>query len=106
MAIKVRFQGNSPHRYRDNPLELAFAEGWQDLCSVGKHLEYLLSKDNRPDPVSDRDQFIANTVIQWLGSPVGQSFLSKIMASPSADNFLKYLLGDPTIKDKIHKLLK
>ena len=43
-------------------------------------LDYLLAEDsNYPKgEVTERDRKVAATVIQWLGSPVGQSFLSKL----------------------------
>lgn len=46
-------------------------------------LEYLLGGPEAqnwpgPGPVSDRDQQVAETVIQWLGSPVGEAFLRDV----------------------------
>jgi hypothetical protein len=43
-------------------------------------LDYLLAK-NCNDPngeVTDRDREVAATVIQWLGSPVGQDFVAEV----------------------------
>jgi hypothetical protein len=79
-------KGKHQYRFKDNPLEEKFAKGWEmqnstDLRSYGT-LEYLLADDsNYPkcDEVSERDRLVAATVIQWLGSPVGQSFIRGIM---------------------------
>lgn len=44
-------------------------------------LEQLLSADGGKTPaqVSLRDEMIAATVIQWLGSPVGSCFLRDVL---------------------------
>jgi len=74
----MKNKGLHQYRFRDNPLEKKFAEAWEDSNKHGRTLEYLLAKDsNRPnDEVTDRDREVAATVIQWLGSPVGQGFIS------------------------------
>mgnify|MGYP001242071522 CR=1 FL=1 len=65
----------------DNEQERVFAEKWHGLVSGEKHmstLALLLAEDPNspyhPEP-SDRDKMVAATVIQWLGSLVGQGFL-------------------------------
>lgn len=64
----------------DNEQERVFAEKWQGINDEEhtKTLARLLAEDpnarNLPPP-SDRDKMVAATVIQWLGSPVGQGFL-------------------------------
>lgn len=67
------------HRFKDNPEEKRFAEAWQQICEQGDTLAYLLHVGDqggfRPPQPSERDQTVAATVIQWLGSPVGQSWL-------------------------------
>ncbi len=106
MDVKIRYQGKNVHRYRGNPLERAFAKEWQKQCEIGGNLEYLLSgKANQRLPVNDTEQIAANTVIQWLGSPVGQSFLCAILATKEAEHFIEYLVDDPVIKEKLSKLL-
>ena len=73
-------KGLNTHRFKDHPDEKAFAEKWQKLQVDGKYLAHLL--DNRPVQTghpptpTDRDFVVAATVIQWLGSPVGQLFLN------------------------------
>lgn len=89
MKIKGLFQGHSPHRYADNPMEKAFAEAWQganDTSQPGKStgmLAYLLSHDQHspPEP-TEAEHKVAATVIQWLGSPVGQHFVREVLGDP------------------------
>lgn len=89
--VKKEFQGRSAHRYRDNPLEKRFAEAWQrenDTSRPGLKyalLEYLMDekKSGTPIPLADlssRDWEVANTLVQWLGSPVGVNFLRDVLA--------------------------
>lgn len=78
MEVQKKWQGVSPHRYESNPQEEALALAWQEANTKYRHstLAYLLSSDNRGErTVSDRDRLVACTIIQWLGSPVGQAFL-------------------------------
>lgn len=71
--------GKSTHRFSQHPLEQKFAETWQTEQDFGNVLAYLLGDDNQKGHPSDRDILVAATVIQWLGSPVGQSFLSTVI---------------------------
>lgn len=75
-----RDKGLNTHRLRDNPAEAAFAKAWAEFAP--KNLPYLLthpSKDQHfPDEPTDRDRLVAATVVQWLGSPVGESFLDQL----------------------------
>jgi hypothetical protein len=68
-------------------VEKLFAESWekQNVSLLGGldgkgTLDYLLAKDcNHPNgEVTSRDRQVAATVIQWLGSPVGQNFIEEI----------------------------
>lgn len=65
----------------DNEQERVFAEQWNSLVSGEKHMRtlarLLAENPNSPYPPepTDRDKMVAATVIQWLGSPVGQGFL-------------------------------
>lgn len=80
--------GLNQHRFSQNPLEEKFAKIWDNLNTdqFGKIdgsgiLEWILTK-NPPEPlksVTERDRKVAATIIQWLGSPVGQGFLSKVL---------------------------
>lgn len=69
--------GLNAHRLNDNPEERRFAEAWRGM-QAGRLLDWLLTGiDQRgyPDCASTRDEQVAATVVQWLGSPVGQGFL-------------------------------
>jgi hypothetical protein len=77
-------KGLHQYRFKNEPLEKLFAEAWEadNIDNAGRIdgrgiLDYLLAKDsNHPNgEVTKRDREVAATVIQWLGSPVGQSFL-------------------------------
>lgn len=81
----MKNEGLSINRFKANPLEYEFALAWEAINTdeVGHlngrgTLDYMLSPSNRPNgEVTDRDRVVAATVIQWLGSPVGQSFLEE-----------------------------
>ena len=74
-------KGLHHNRCKGNPLEKRFAEKWDEMNSEFKYgigtLDYILAlNNNRPSgEVSDRDRQVAASIIQWLGSPVGQNFL-------------------------------
>lgn len=67
-------------------MEQRFALAWQEEneepSGVKGVLAYLLGDGHRPGEVSERDRLVAATVVQWLGSPVGQAFLSRVLLSP------------------------
>ena len=73
--------GRSIHRFKDNPLEKIYADLWQEYCTRGRTLDYLLAeKINHPNSeVTERDAEVAATVVQWLGSHVGQSFVREAL---------------------------
>ena len=78
----MKNKGMSQHRFAQNPEEQRFAEAWDRTCSMGRTLAYLLDPDHgakgKPaDPIG-RDVIVAATVVQWLGSPVGQGFLGSL----------------------------
>src|SRR5690349_3156433 len=76
------YEGNSKCRlHYDNPRELAFAKAWKLEDSRNHYLEYLIGKPNERAVVSDRDRMVAATIIQWLGSSVGMSFLEDVIRS-------------------------
>ena len=85
-------KGLHQYRFKTDIAERIFAEEWEkkntsEYFSDSKPflngrgtLDYLLAEDNN-DPrgeVSDRDREVAATVIQWLGSNVGMSFLNEV----------------------------
>ena len=79
MAID-KHHGLSRHRLRDNPEERRFADAWQAQNDTGRTLDYLLDPrkgepHGYPPSAEDRERVVVATVVQWLGSPVGQGFL-------------------------------
>lgn len=70
--IDKKYQGLFAYRYKDNPLEYAFAKEWEKQHGP-ENMELL--RGILGFSVTERDRDVANTVIQWLGSPVGQSFI-------------------------------
>lgn len=78
----VKHQGLHANRLTkaaDNPREVAFAEEWDKENSSSFHnqptLDHLLGIAS-----GVRDRAVAATVIQWLGSNVGMSFLRNSLA--------------------------
>lgn len=70
-----KYEGKNLHRLDSNPKESAFAKEWINWNSASYVLEYIMGEGNKPALLSERDVLVASSVIQWLGSPVGQSFL-------------------------------
>lgn len=77
-GIPSRHRGRNTHRLLSNPIERQVAEIWAKDNEKGQTLGRLLAQDYP----SDRDYQVAATVIQWLGSPVGQSFVVKLTQIP------------------------
>jgi len=80
----MKNKGIRQYRFEANPRERDFAVAWEHenskVCSTHL-LEHLLSEDPyRCSAVSDRDREVAATIIQWLGSPVGQGFVLDVMS--------------------------
>lgn len=77
--MKITHKGMYPYRLQSNPKEKVYAERWSELAE--KYLENLLygpNKHNETDELLQRDAIVAATVIQWLGSPIGQNFLVEV----------------------------
>lgn len=80
----MRNLGMSFNRFKNNPLEEAFAVAWEkENLPGGKGvLDYLLAANvNFPKQgeVSERDRVVAATVIQWLGSECGRYFIESVL---------------------------
>jgi len=82
-------KGLSQHRFKQNPLEKKFAQAWEKINTAlttqkpDGHgtLDYMLA-GNTNDPrgeVTPRDRQVAATVVQWLGSPVGEAFVKHVL---------------------------
>ena len=75
---KIKHHGVSRHRLLQNPLEQKFADGWEKMAPTT--LGYLLcGQDSNFHDYTERDAEVAATMIQWLGSPVGESFVREIL---------------------------
>ncbi len=82
MGNSTKHVGLRPYRLMDESAsairEKTFAEHWQKQQDDGELLSVLLSTDNHPVSYSERDAQVAATIIQWLGTPVGQNFLNAV----------------------------
>lgn len=79
--MKMKTQGLHPYRFRENPEEKRIAKAWaaeNDRPTGPSLLAHLLGDGVRPADVSPRDSEVAATVVQWLGSPVGQIWLREL----------------------------
>ena len=74
----TKHHGISRHRLKDNQLEAIYAHAWEKQAP--HTLGYLLcGNDRQRHDYSPRDATVAATIIQWLGSPVGQSFVNEVL---------------------------
>lgn len=73
-----KHEGMHTYRFDDNPQERKFAAAWKLENKNGHVLSWLLGYGDRRVDVTDRDALVAATVIQWLGSSVGQAFLEEL----------------------------
>lgn len=76
-------EGRALYRLNDNPMERAYHDAWKRINEYGNVLSYLLGDGSAAGDPSDRDRLVAATVIQWLGSPVGQSFVEGVRTDPN-----------------------
>jgi hypothetical protein len=75
--MTTKHEGISVHRLPREPLEAAYAEAWKKKAPTT--LGYLLCGQERAQhDYSQRDATVAATIIQWLGSPVGSSFVEEV----------------------------
>lgn len=87
MRIKRKFQGVNVNRLKTNPDERLFAEAWQEENKTDTRgadvLTHLLHTGHQPASMklpTKRDYQIAATMIQWLGSPVGNEWVRSVLA--------------------------
>lgn len=84
---EMRRYGIHQHRLESSPLEKRFSDAWHkckyysDQQYGESTLSHILSPyhDNEAIIVEEETKHIAATIIQWLGSPVGQGFLREVM---------------------------
>lgn len=72
-------EGKNIHRLSREPLERKFHDEWKHMHEYGNTIGYILGDNNEQAVLTERDETVAATVIQWLGSPVGQGFLETVM---------------------------
>ena len=78
----IRHHGHWRNRFKDNPEEARFARAWNQENTTLLHPPLLAQlmgdgRDSAKD-ITQRDATVAATVIQWLGSPIGQCFLQDL----------------------------
>lgn len=81
----IKHEGISKRRLSREPLEAIYARRWEEInrIRVGQPrgaLQFLLSATNEPCVITAKEATIAATVVQWLGSPVGQCFVDECLA--------------------------
>lgn len=87
--LPAKALGLSTHRLSSNPQEQHMVERWAEFLDKGlasdrpDTLDYLLHQGDQAlvERCSDRDRKVANTIIQWLATPVGSSFLEDAQRS-------------------------
>ena len=75
--MKLKHEGFSKarlHPAAGNDREISYAKAWEVENKMSGTLQHLIPQ------CSERDAQVAATVIQWLGSNVGNSFLNKVIA--------------------------
>lgn len=75
----MKHEGRATYRLRENPMEQKYHEAWKLENERGDLLAWLLGDGSRKGTVSARDAAVAATVVQWLGSPVGQHFVAGVL---------------------------
>jgi hypothetical protein len=107
LGVKPKWQGLSSSRYTREPLELRFAQVWQgynDKPWSDGIVGILLEKFEDSPPLTPIT--VANTIIQWLGSHVGQCFLRDVMKDAPEGAEAKGLIKSPHKKERISALSK
>jgi hypothetical protein len=74
---KLRHKGLSANRLSTNSDEQAYADAWTEQAEniLGK---LLYGDDKHRRNVTLREAQVAATVIQWLGSQIGQGFIEQV----------------------------
>ena len=88
MCEDIKHIGLWHGRTKHNDREKVFADKWQEENQLDSCTSPMLSalmnkkdkKETRFRPITQRDAEVAATVIQWLGSVVGQCFLNECEA--------------------------
>jgi len=93
------FKSRNSHRFQQNPLEKRFVDTWIEQNKYGHTLSHILNGPSlyglhTPAVTSDHDEEVATTVIQWLGSPVGQAFLEDVLRIDDLREQIRIVLND------------
>ncbi len=76
--MKSQLKGKNTHRLKQNPTEQIAAELWakqhERHCGAGT-LPYLLGDGTEAREPTAEEWSVAATLMQWLGSPVGRSYV-------------------------------
>lgn len=89
----IEHYGVHKNRFDREPTEAYVATAWNGKQYKGQLLSYLMSSDNNPAFISQRDATVAATVIQWLASEGGNSFL-RFANELTQGRFLQGVLTD------------
>lgn len=93
-------QGFNTHRLQENDPyhkpEIVYAESFRTKfgkkdSTIAEHLQKIVGGSS----LSEREQRVALSVVQWLGTPVGQGFIEKVLTSetPAREIFKKEFGG-------------
>lgn len=82
--LGIKNRGDFRERTEWNSLEKAFADKWEELnkTSYGDeidHLQHLFDNPGHFHNVSASERFVVATIVQWLGTNCGFSFLSSVL---------------------------
>ena len=75
-------------RLTNNPLEKRFAEAWAKMNKDNGVLKFMLDRTHQnrgSHSVAEVENEVAATVIQWLGSHVGECFIRDVMEAHRAE---------------------
>lgn len=81
---KIKHVSAHQHRLKFNPLERRWAKAWKHQNDGAVLTLYDLLRPISPAGICQRDATVAATVVQWLGSPVGQDFVKSVLRPNSS----------------------
>jgi hypothetical protein len=81
--MEIVHKGKALYRTKGNDvnaiMERVFSQEWEKMQDSSSTLEYLLGIGERRTAVTQDQATVAATVIQWLGSPIGQVWLKNVL---------------------------
>jgi hypothetical protein len=80
---KFKHRGIHHERTKHTPLEAVFAQVWEDANKVdgGEACLLMCLMGESRKELTQRDADVAATIFQWLGSPVGRTYVYQALAS-------------------------